>query len=335
MKKLFIFALCLLPLIAACACAPAAPAPAPAPSAAPLPASAPTPEPQPEYRYISAQELYSQLESGETPLIIDLQPAVYYGSSGHLSGAVSTEAYPADSSELTAKLDAQLSAAQAASSVILVDMGGKAGAQNAFEHFAASGVDLQKLAILDGGMIAWPYDELVEVDPGEYDYQYMSAKELRSTLRHEEPILLIDLRGSEEYSAAHLKQSISIPAFLPNADENVIRAALTASIEISKSSGAPKILLITATGGLDAQNAYDFYARHGVAPQTLYILEEGITGWPEDYERYIIRAELEDAPAPLIPDEAGLLPALVLPEAESEETAGIAPAAQVPEQIMG
>ena len=298
MKKIVSLLLCLTffpSLLCGCVSSALSPQSTPAINTAAATAALAQPEvtaaPAAAYAYISALELHTLLQEGQAPLLLDLQPEAYYKNS-HLSGALSTQAYPANDGELLAKLEAVLSEVESASSVVLIDMGGKAGAQNAFDYFVSLGVDPQKLLILEGGMVAWSYPSDAETDPGEYSFGYMSAKETRSALRHNEPLLLLDLRANAEYAASHIKQSVNVEAFLPNADEQVILSSLSAGIDLVLSSGAPKILLITASGGEDAQTAYDFYVRHGAAPESLYILKDGISAWPEDYSHYLQSSDI-------------------------------------------
>jgi len=293
MKKrnlLFCFCLCAAlccALLSGCAAAPAA---AVQPTAAPVPTPAPTPAPTPiPYAYMEASELYARLVGGEDVLIVDLQPEEYYASSGHISGALSTEAYPADSEALLAKLDAAMGQMEEASTVVLVDMAGKAGAHNAFDYYAQAGADPEKLYILEGGMIRWPYREYRVFALAGYETQYMSARDTRSALRHEEPLLMLDLRDFNEYRASHLEGSINVAAFMNGVapDAYLVQNVLAAGLDLIDASEGAKVLLISATGGGDAAMACDFYASRGIAPERLFLLEGGMEAWPEDYAHYL------------------------------------------------
>ena len=61
--------------------------------------------PAKEYQYITADEVKTMIENGDEKVIVDIQPEEYYAQ-GHLPTAISTYAYPADTDELKAKLDA-------------------------------------------------------------------------------------------------------------------------------------------------------------------------------------------------------------------------------------
>lgn len=300
--------------------------PAPAADAIPtasLPA-APTPAPEPEYQYMSAEDAYTYIRLNHAPLIIDVQPQEYYDGNGHLEGAINTAAYPVNTDALQQKLAATVTAALEAESVLLVDMAGKAGARNAYDYYINAGVDAENLYILRNGMLGWSYPEAKIFSVAPYEPQYVKAKDVRNMLRKEIPLEILDLRDATAYQAAHLLSSVSVPAFAADADAYDIRTALAAELGCATKADANTVL-VTAAGGDDALLACDFYIKRGADPMTLFILEEGMDGWPSSYNRYVEAdetaedadaqsetpaAEPAEAPAPATPQPAASEPTI-------------------------
>lgn len=306
-------------ILALCACsAPAAPA-APAAETTPLPeapaqaeAPAPAESAAPAYDYVSPQELYSLIEEDSTSLLlIDLQPEEYYSKYGHLQGAVSTKAYPAESDEQLAALDKAVSGAESSKRIVLIDMAGKAGAHNAFDYLASSVEDASKLCILEGGMMEWKYPEMVETDPGPYEYQILRAKDIRRSLRNGEPLIMIDFRENEAYELMHIKGSVNVPV----ADAAAYKSALGKALPLIAQDVSSPVVLLTADGGTGAKSYYDYFASRGVDASRLFILENGLDAWPEDYRHYTVYQELPGETQEIV--EA---PLDIPPEESAEET---------------
>ena len=320
--------LCALGLCGCAATTPAAPA-APASPAAPAATAEPAPTPIP-YGYISAQELYALLqEDAGAVLLLDLQPEDYYSSFGHLQGSVSTKAYPANDEKLLSALDAALDSAEAADTVVLIDMAGKAGAHNAFDHLSASGVDASKLRILEGGMMSWVYPDMVEIEPEAYTYQLISARDVRRALRNDEKLTLLDLRQSADYELSHIIESVNVPAAAISDDNALARASLAKALPLIAQDETSNIVILTADGGADAAMYYDYFAHHAIEPSRLFILENGINGWPEDYSRYIVTPEGSSSEAIVSKPASSEAPAETTVEAVPESVASEAPSTDV------
>ncbi len=110
-----------------------------------------------DYQYYTAQELNDAMKSGASLLLLDVQPADQY-ELHHIPGAVFTDAFPGDTPESQAILKTYLKdVKQFDGDVVLICPMGKMGSVNAFDYFAAHGVDPHKLYILEGGQNGWPY----------------------------------------------------------------------------------------------------------------------------------------------------------------------------------
>lgn len=287
--SIILIILCALML---CACAVAS---VPAVQTAP-PAPAPSPEPTPvPYQSISAQQLYARMQEKDASVVlIDLQPEKYYAQYGHIQYSIPTAAYPADSPELLQRLDAALEEAKDADAVILIDMAGKAGAHNAFDYCVSKGFDGERLFILDGGMMGWTYGELIEIVPAAYEAQIITPKDVRKAFRRGETQILLDLRTNEDYESAHLKESVNIPVAKEKADSDTF-IALAKALPLLKQDTASPVILLTQDGGEQAQAYYDYFARHAIPPERLFILEGGMNGWPESYAHYLVVSETAES----------------------------------------
>lgn len=231
-------------------------------------------EETPIYNYCTAEELKAKLEAGEDMVIVDIQPQEYY-EQAHLPGAVPTYAYPADTGELHSMLDAAIESINATTApVIIVGMGGKTGAENAAEYYSAKGVTPDRLFVLEGGALSWPYDELLWYA---IDYQYMTPDELVERMEKRQGVMLIDVRPEENYNAGHLPDAVSTKSY-PNEtkEQQEALSALKAEVE----STLDPVVIIGMNGKEGAENAISYFASLGVDERKFYILEGGGNNWP-------------------------------------------------------
>lgn len=247
-----------------------------------LPQSAPVEEESlpeeetPAYGYYTAEELKAKLEAGEELVIVDIQPEEYY-EQAHLPGALSTCAYPADTDELRSRLDAAMDTITAtAAPVVIVGMGGKTGAENTAEYYSAKGVPADRLFILEGGSVSWPYDELLWYD---IDYQYMTPDQLKERIDKKQGVMLIDVRPEENYKAGHIKGALSTASYPNNTKEQwAALSELKAQIETT----LDPVVIIGMNGKEGAQNAISYFASQGIDERKFHILEGGGNNWPHE-----------------------------------------------------
>ena len=117
------------------------------------------------FNYISPAELKKRLESGDKPLLLDIQVEPEYAKH-HLPGALPTYAYPAKTEEERAKLKPALSKILASKEeIVIVCPGGGSGAKNTYDFLKSQGVAESRMRILEKGQNGWPYQELVKTGP--------------------------------------------------------------------------------------------------------------------------------------------------------------------------
>lgn len=231
-------------------------------------------EPAFEYQYKTAEEAKTMIEGGETEIIIDIQPQEYFDQ-GHLPGSVATFAYPADTDELLAKLEPTLETVNADEApVLVVGLGGKTGAENAVNYYIAQGVAAERLFILEGGAMSWPYDELKW---STLDYQYITPDEYVKNVEDEVTMMVIDVRQPEYFNAGHLPGAIATSSYPNNTKEEW--DSLDALLDDINACVDP-IVIVCMGGKSGATNAINHYATKGVDPRKFLILEGGGSNWP-------------------------------------------------------
>jgi len=270
MKKTALLLAALMLLGALYGCAPSS---APVQEAPAAPAEVPA-EPEPSYQYITAEDLKARIDGGEAHTIVDIQPQEYYDL-GHIPGSVATHAYPADTEELISRLaaaTAQLTDDE--DPVIIVGLGGKTGAENAADYYIEQGVAAERLYILQGGAMSWPYEELTwrTLTP-----QYLSFDEVKKNLDDGVTMKIIDVRVTEEYDEGHLPGAIPTGSFPNRTVEQW--AALEPLIEEIEETIDP-VLIVCPSGGPGAINAISYYVAQGIDDRKFYILEGGGKTWP-------------------------------------------------------
>jgi rhodanese-related sulfurtransferase len=115
-----------------------------------------------DYRYVAPEQMKTWLESGKELVIVDIQPAKDFARQ-HFSGALETNAFPAEKPEEQKLLAPAVESAKANSrDVVVVCPRGKGGAKRTYDYLKANGVAEERIFILTDGMDKWPYPELVK-----------------------------------------------------------------------------------------------------------------------------------------------------------------------------
>lgn len=110
---------------------------------------------------LKPEELKRWMESGKRFIIVDIQPKEEF-ERHHFDGSIETNAFPAQTDEQKARLNAALELIRSAQDdVVIVCPRGRSGAMNTFEYFKSQGIDERRLYILEGGIAGWPYREML------------------------------------------------------------------------------------------------------------------------------------------------------------------------------
>ncbi|BDV44605.1 hypothetical protein GURASL_35280 [Geotalea uraniireducens] len=106
---------------------------------------------------------------------------------------------------------------------------------------------------------------------------YVEPDEFKGWLESGKPVLIVDIQPAADFAAHHFKGAIETNAFPAKSDEEKQR--LDKVLPLANASAAP--LVVVCPRGLGgAKNAYTYLATKGVSEERMYILEDGIAGWP-------------------------------------------------------
>ena len=111
-------------------------------------------------QYITADRLKADIEADKNLFLLDIQPKKNYDKN-HLKGVVATYAFPVETDEEKAAVDAVLGDAAGKDLIIICPGGGK-GANNTWDHLAANGYDMSTVFILEKGQNGWPHADLLD-----------------------------------------------------------------------------------------------------------------------------------------------------------------------------
>lgn len=114
------------------------------------------------FNYRTAEAVKANIENSDDILLVDIQPEEGWNEH-HIKGAIATHAYPVDTDEDKAKLDAILPTLEGSeSAIIIVCPKGGGGAEKTYKYLLEKGIKEERLFILEKGQAGWPYEDLLE-----------------------------------------------------------------------------------------------------------------------------------------------------------------------------
>ena len=113
------------------------------------------------------------------------------------------------------------------------------------------------------------------------DYRFITAKDLNDRINSENSPTIIDICTVEQYTAGHIKGAIETNAYPVKTDAE--KAKLAEQLPMLKSS-EDAVVIVCPRGAGGAKRTYDFYKSFGIDENRLYILENGMDGWPFESE---------------------------------------------------
>jgi rhodanese-related sulfurtransferase len=110
-----------------------------------------------DYNFISADALKDRIDAKSPVTIVDICPVEQFAT-GHIKGAIETNAYPVKTQAERDKLAKLLPGIKASKDdVVIICPRGAGGAKRTYDFYKAQGVKEDRLLILEKGMNGWPY----------------------------------------------------------------------------------------------------------------------------------------------------------------------------------
>jgi len=117
----------------------------------------------------------------------------------------------------------------------------------------------------------------------EKTYQYYTADQTKAAIENKEDIILLDIQVEDEWNAHHIEGAVPTYAYPVKTPEDEAKlAAILPDLE-----GEQPIIVICPGGAGGATRSIDYLTAQGVAPERLFILENGQSKWP--YEELLAK----------------------------------------------
>lgn len=117
----------------------------------------------------------------------------------------------------------------------------------------------------------------------ETTYQYYTAEQTKTAIENNAEIILLDIQVEDEWNAHHIEGAVPTYAYPVKTPEDESKlAAILPDLE-----GEQPIIVICPGGAGGATRSIDYLTAQGVAPDRLFILENGQSKWP--YEELLAK----------------------------------------------
>ena len=115
-------------------------------------------------------------------------------------------------------------------------------------------------------------------------YNLMAAKDLKTRLDGKQPTILVDIQTKNAYNEHHFYGSVrtyAYPAKTAADTESLVQA-----VRLHQSTGND-VVIVGPRGRKAEERALDFLASRGIPENKMFILKDGIDGWP--YKDMLLR----------------------------------------------
>ncbi len=113
---------------------------------------------------------------------------------------------------------------------------------------------------------------------------FVTPKVFKQWLRSHKAIVIVDVQPSEDFLEQHFRGSIMTDAYPVKTDEDKKR--LDPAVKKVKASKGD-VVIVCPRGKTSSINAYDYLKAQGIPENRLFILEDGIDGWP--YKEMLVK----------------------------------------------
>ena len=109
------------------------------------------------------------------------------------------------------------------------------------------------------------------------NYNYVETDQFRQWLEKGKDITVVDIQVPAEYEKHHFKASLETNAFpVKTAEEKSKLDKIMPLLSASKKD----VVVVCPRGGGGAKNTYDYLKEKGIEEKRIYILRDGMQGWP-------------------------------------------------------
>lgn len=108
-------------------------------------------------------------------------------------------------------------------------------------------------------------------------YNYVEQDQFRQWLEKGKDMIIVDIQAPAEFQKHHFKGSLETNAYPVKAadDKQKLEKVLP-----KLSASRDEIVVVCPRGGGGAKNTYDYLKEKGIDEKRMFILKEGMLGWP-------------------------------------------------------
>ena len=108
-------------------------------------------------------------------------------------------------------------------------------------------------------------------------YNYVEPAQFRHWLEQGKDMAIVDIQVPADFQQHHFKGSLETNAFpVKTADEKQKLDQLLPKLAATQND----VVVVCPRGGGGARNTYDYLKEKGVSEKRIFILKEGMQGWP-------------------------------------------------------
>ena len=108
-------------------------------------------------------------------------------------------------------------------------------------------------------------------------YNYVEAEQFRQWLEKGKDMAIVDIQVPAEFSQHHFKAALETGAYpVKSAADKQKLDAVIPRLSATQSD----VVVVCPRGGGGAKNTYDYLKEKGISEKRIFILKEGMQGWP-------------------------------------------------------
>jgi rhodanese-related sulfurtransferase len=108
-------------------------------------------------------------------------------------------------------------------------------------------------------------------------YNYVEPDQFRQWLEKGKDMSIVDIQVPAEFQLHHFKGSLETNAFPVKSPEEKLKLDKILPL---LSSSRNDVVVVCPRGGGGAKNTYDYLKERGINEKRIFILREGMQGWP-------------------------------------------------------